>query len=320
MTTLNWGIIGLGGIARQFVTTAKANVWGVATGHDPARARAFAAEYGIPHAYASLAAMCDDPAIDVIYVANTHNFHYPDIKTALTAGKHVLAEKAITLNATQLAELIALAASRHLILMEAQTTYHLPLYPALAAFREAHHVGRLKAIQASIGERVPVDMYGRFYDPKLAGGALLDMGIYPLSLIRALMTATPELTASQVEMSATGVDLDESFLLNNANREQASFHATLLARLPNRAIATYENGYFLFNDANRTDSATYYPLAGEPEVIQAGDAKLAMAYEVQDMQHAVATGENPTLAWTVDTMAIMTAARKAWGLRYPAEA
>ncbi|WP_204123045.1 Gfo/Idh/MocA family protein [Lacticaseibacillus mingshuiensis] len=321
MTTYNWGIIGTGRIADYFaeVFPTSQHLYGVAAHKDDGRAAAFAAKHKMAHAYPDYASLLADPAIDIVYVATTHNFHYDNIKAALNAGKHVLAEKAITLNEAQLDELVLLAAQRRLILMEAQTIYHMPLYHALDEFKAAHQLGRPKMIQVAFGTHVPNEPEDRLLNPQLAGGAMLDIGIYALSFARRFMTESPTLLATQMVPTATGVDDRSSLLLTTAHQEQAQIALALQTNLPNRGVVAYENGYLTITDYGRATTAIFTGLDGKNQQIEAGDNSLAFVYEIEDMANAVTTGSDPTLRWTCDTITIITAARRAWGVTYPDE-
>ncbi|WP_262316102.1 Gfo/Idh/MocA family protein [Lacticaseibacillus parakribbianus] len=316
--THNWGIIGLGGIGSQFAAALPKDqtLYGVAA-HDFERAQAFAAKYHAQHAFTDYAALFADPNIDIVYVATTHNFHYENIKQALEAGKNVLAEKAITENLAQLDELIALAASRQLILMEAQTIYHMPLYPQL--IETAKDLGKLKTINVMFGSFAQGKPNARLYDSKLGGGAMLDIGVYALSFARRFLTATPHLVATQWTPTASGVDGQSTLLLNNANNEMVTVALNLEARMPKLGTVAYEGGYYSVLEYPRSQEATFTDPDKLSQVILAGEGAKALAYEAHDMAQAVETGENPTLTWTRDVMAIMTAARKAWGFSYPNE-
>ncbi|WP_125705585.1 Gfo/Idh/MocA family protein [Lacticaseibacillus daqingensis] len=320
MTTYNWGIIGLGGIGSQFAAHLPKDqtLYGVAA-HDPARAAAFAKQYHAQHAFADYAALFADPKIDIVYVATTHNFHYENIKAALTAGKHVLAEKAIVLNLTQLDELIALAAAKNLILMEAQTIYHMPLYPTLTAFAQRQQLGQLKTIDVTFGSYAKGKPNSRLYDPALGGGAMLDIGVYALSFARRFLSAAPKLVATQWTPTTTGVDGQSVLMLNNANHEMVNVALNLEARMPKRGVVAYSEGYFTVDQYPRSQEAIFTTPDQLNAPITADLTEDALAYEATDMAEAVTTGVNPTLAWTRDVMAIMTEARTAWGFRYPNE-
>lgn len=320
MTHYNWGIVGLGRIAAQFSANfpASQSLTAVAAS-DLTRAQAFAKAHQVPRAYGSYAELFADPTVDIVYVATTHNFHYRDIKAALLAGKHVLAEKAITLNSTELDELIELAADKQLILMEAQTIYHMPLYPELVAFASTNQLGKLRTIQVSFGSKVPYDPKDRLLNPALAGGALLDIGVYALSFVRRFMTATPKLLATTMVTADTGVDDQSSFLLTNANNEQATVVLNLQAKMPKLGMVAYEGGFFTVDQYPRSQEAQFTAPDLMQQVIEAGQTEQAFQYEIEDMAKAVETGDNPTLAWTQDVMAIMSEAREQWGFKYPEE-
>ncbi|MCH4056941.1 MAG: Gfo/Idh/MocA family oxidoreductase [Lactobacillaceae bacterium] len=323
MTNYNWGIIGPGRIAVNFCEQFPEGqtLYGVASAHSLAKAQTLATEFKIPHVYPSHEALLADPKIDVVYIATTNNAHYENIKAALAAGKHVLAEKPVTLNSAQLAELNQLAADKKLILMEAQTIYHMPLYQRLLEVVQEKKLGNLKSVQASLGMHVDLaDKTGRLLNLDLAGGALLDLGIYALSFARRFMTATPKLEKTVMIPAETGVDDGSVAIISNANQELGSFSFSLSARGPEVGYAVYERGYFIVNHYLRPEQAIFVDgETDQQQVITAGENKRAMGYEVLDMATAVETGTNPTASWTVDTMALMTAMRQEWGLVYPDE-
>jgi predicted dehydrogenase len=239
---------------------------------------------------------------------------------ALQAGKHVLSEKAITMSSTQLAIAKEVAASNHLILAEAMTLYHMPLYERLHDFAAERHLGDLKMIQASFGSFKEPDPTNRFFNPDLAGGALLDIGVYALAFVEEFLTATPYLTGTTMHRFSSGVDESSTITLRTANDELATVALTFRAKMPKRGIVAYENGYFTVDTYPRADTATFTDNEGHTETITAGDSTNAMNYEIADMQKMVA-GElrNTSLAKTTDVMAIMTAARTQWDFRYPFE-
>ncbi|KRM73092.1 Gfo/Idh/MocA family protein [Lacticaseibacillus brantae] len=318
MSQYRFGIVGLGRIAHSFAKAfPKDQQLVAAAARDLPRAQAFAEQYQLPKAYGSYDEMFADPDIDAVYIATPHNFHYAQIKAALLAGKHVLAEKSITLNLGELDDLIAIAHERNLILMEAQTIYHMPLYPAL--MEKAKTLGQLKTIQVSFGSYAPNRPDDRLLNPNLAGGALLDIGVYALSFARRFMTATPKLVATEMTKTTTGVDGQSSFLLTDEHHEQVTVALNLQAKMPKQGIVAYEEGFFTVDQYPRSQNATFFTPDLTPDLIEAGQTSQALAYEVDDFAQAIATGNNPTLAWTRDVMTIMTQARQRWGFNYPNE-
>jgi predicted dehydrogenase len=321
MTKYNWGIIGLGRIAStfaQFFPNEDQTLYGAAA-RDLNRATTFAQTHNIPHAYGSYADLYNDPNIDVVYIATPHPFHYQQIKDALLAGKHVLAEKSITLNSTELEELVALAASKHLILMEAQTIYHMPLYGTLLEFAHDHDLGALKTIQVTFGSSVPFAPDDRLLNANLGGGALLDIGVYALSFARRFTKAPLELVATQMTETSTGVDGQSSFLLRTADGVQITVALNLQAKMPKQGLVAYTNGFFTVDQYPRADAATFTTPDLTASMITAGDRTTALANEVRDFAQAIQTGQNPTLAWTENVMDIMTQAREKWHFKFPNE-
>lgn len=320
--TYRWAIVGLGNIAHSFVKyfdQPDGEIYAVCS-RSQAKASAFAAVHDIPKAYGNLDELLADDQVDIVYVATPHNYHIDTILPALRADKHVLSEKAITMSSTQLAIAKEVAASNHLILAEAMTLYHMPLYERLHDFAAERHLGDLKMIQASFGSFKEPDPTNRFFNPDLAGGALLDIGVYALAFVEEFLTATPYLTGTTMHRFSSGVDESSTITLRTANDELATVALTFRAKMPKRGIVAYENGYFTVDTYPRADTATFTDNEGHTETITAGDSTNAMNYEIADMQKMVA-GElrNTSLAKTTDVMAIMTAARTQWDFRYPFE-
>lgn len=321
MVKLNWGIVGLGRIAKSFADNfprIEQNLYGAAA-RDQSRADAFAKEHNVAHAFGSYAAMFADPNVDVVYIATPHPFHYAQIKAALLAGKNVLAEKSITLNSDQLQELIELARSKHLILMEAQTIYHMPLYHTILEHASVNKLGALKTIQVSFGSYAPNKPNDRLLNIALGGGALLDIGVYALSFARRFTDSPLHLLATQMTPTTTGVDGQSSFLLSSGNGTQITVALNLQAKMPKQGLVVFERGFYTVDQYPRADQATFTTPELTRSTVAAGVSADAMAQEVIDMADAVRTGENPTLAWTSNVMDVMTAAREEWGFKYPME-
>ncbi|MEW7075378.1 Gfo/Idh/MocA family protein, partial [Bacillus inaquosorum] len=164
----------------------------------------------------------EDPEVDIIYISTPHNTHINYLRKALAAGKHVLCEKSITLNSEELAEAIQLAEENHVKLAEAMTIFHMPIYRKLSEIVESGKLGPLKVIQMNFGSYKEYDMTNRFFNRNLAGGALLDIGVYALSFVRWFMTSQPTEMVSQVKLAPTGVDEQAGILLTNADGEMAT--------------------------------------------------------------------------------------------------
>jgi len=239
----------------------------------------------------------------------------------LQHGKHILCEKSITLNSEELEEAKQLAEEHHLILAEAMTIYHMPLYKKLYDMTKSGCLGTLKMIQMNFGSYKEYDMSNRFFNPSLAGGALLDIGVYALSFVRWFMSVAPNQIVSQVKMAPSGVDEQAGILLMNSAGEMATVALTLHAKQPKRGMLAFDKGYIEIYEYPRAEKAVItYTEDMHQEVIACGQTDHALRYEILDMEQAVSgMGNEMHLDYTVDVMSIMTEIRKAWGLYYPEE-
>lgn len=325
---LNWATLGCGVIANELANAlAKQGrkLYSVANRtHD--KAITFAQKYGIEKVYNTIDEVFEDPNVDVIYISTPHNTHIAYLRKALACGKHVLCEKSITLNSSELDEAVKLAEDNHVILAEAMTIYHMPLYRKLKAIVDSGELGPLRLIQVNFGSYKEYDMNNRFFNRNLAGGAMLDIGVYSLSLIRMFFSETAEQVSSQVKYAPTGVDEQAGILLMNPAGEMATVTLSLHAKQPKRATISFDKGYIEIFEYPRSMEATItYTEDGHKEVIQEGNTADALYYEVSDMEKAI-FADDPTqiaeftrLPYTIDVMKIMTDIRNEWGMKYPEE-
>ena len=182
MRPIRWGILGCGRIAGKFTADLKlvdGAVLHAAASTDLTRAQEFARTHGFRHAFGSYRELCESE-VDVIYVATPHGLHHSHVRLCLEYGKAVLCEKAFTLNLRQLDELITLARARNIFMMEAFWTRFTPQYMKARQLAESGAIGQIKMVSADFGFRAPVPLAQRLFDPQLGGGALLDIGIYPV--------------------------------------------------------------------------------------------------------------------------------------------
>ncbi|HFI0938754.1 TPA: Gfo/Idh/MocA family protein [Streptococcus suis] len=318
-----WATLGTGVIANELVQALQAmggNLYSVAN-RTYDKGVEFAQKYGIEKVYREIDEVFEDPEVDIIYISTPHNTHINYLRKALKAGKHVLCEKSITLNSEELAEAIQLAEENQVVLAEAMTIFHMPIYRQLSEVIASGKLGELKMIQMNFGSYKEYDMTNRFFNKNLAGGALLDIGVYALSFVRWFMTEKPSQVLSQVKLAPTGVDEQVGILLSNDAGEMATIALTLHAKQPKRGTIAYDKGYIELYEYPRGQKAVItYTEDGSQEVIEAGQTTEALSYEVADMEKAVAGIENTMhLAYTRDVMEIMTQLRKEWGLVYPEE-
>ena len=182
MQTYRWATLGCGVIANelaQALASRGQKLYSVAN-RTHAKAVAFAEKYGIEKVYDQIDDVFADENVDIIYISTPHNTHIQYLRKALAAGKHVLCEKSITLNSDELEEAIRLAEAHHVVLAEAMTLYHMPIYQKLQQKIDTGALGELRLIQMNFGSYKPYDMSNRFFNRNLAGGALLDIGVYAL--------------------------------------------------------------------------------------------------------------------------------------------
>lgn len=244
------------------------------------------------------------------------------MKKALENGKHLLVEKSITLNSQELGEMISFAESKGLILAEAMTIWHIPLYKELWSIIKNGELGRVQMITVNFGSFKEYNMENRFFNRNLAGGAMLDIGVYALSIVRSFMDDAPDKVLSQWKAAPTGVDEQATILLQNSTGQMATVALTMHSKQPKRAMISCEKAYIEIMEFPRAAKAVITDaVTGERREIAAGEAENALYYELTDMENAVMTGkaDDMKLCYTKDVMSVMTALRNDWGLVYPEE-
>lgn len=315
MKNYNWGIIGLGEIATSFAESFQqenSKITAVAS-RTLAKAEAFAIEHGIQSAYGSFEALLADETIDIIYVAVPNRQHIEHILKALSAGKHVLCEKAITMNSDELAEAMKLAEEKELILAEAMTIFNMPLYQELRSQIDTKRFGKLKMIQAPFGSYKEPDPSNRFFNPDLAGGALLDIGTYAVSFARWFFTSQPAVIASVMQPFSTGVDEQSATILQNQAQEMATIALSFQAKMPKQGVVAFENAYIVINDYPRADEAKIFFNDGTVETIVSGDSTQALNYEITNMIEIIeGKRTNRSLFLTKDVIALLDQMQQNW--------
>lgn len=264
----------------------------------------------------------EDEAVDIIYITSPHNTHYEFMKKALEHGKHILVEKSITLNSRELDEMIALAAEKKLVLAEAMTIWHMPIYKKLWEIVQSGQLGKVQIITMNFGSFKEYNMSNRFFNMNLAGGAMLDIGVYALSIVRSFMEEKPEDIVSQWKASPTGSDEQATILLKNKQEQMATVALSMHSKQPKRAMISCEKGYIEIMEYPRADKAVIVDAeSGERTEIESGETANALYYEMMDMEQAVRSGDasNMQLQYSKDVMDIMTKLRKDWGMKYPGE-
>ncbi|KDA05997.1 oxidoreductase [Microbacterium sp. CH12i] len=236
MTGLRWGILATGGIAHAFASDLRtAGLDLVAVGsRSQESADAFAAEFDIAHAHASYEALVTDPDVDIIYVSTPHPMHHAGAKLALENGKHVLVEKAFTLNQGEAEDLQRIAAERGLLAMEAMWTRYLPHMIRIRELIASGALGEIRAVTADHTQLLPSDPEHRLNNLALGGGALLDLGIYPVSFIWDILGAPTSIKAT-ARLLDTGADAEVATLMTHEGGALSTSLSSSRAAGPNTA-------------------------------------------------------------------------------------
>jgi len=323
MNRLNWAILGPGTIAKEFakaLNQVEGRIYAVGS-RKLTRAEEFAKEYGVEKAYGDYSQMLKDDKIDVVYISTPHSNHYEYIIKSLRNGKHVLCEKAITVNYQQLSDILELAQKKNLVVAEAMTIYHMPLYKKLREIIDAGKIGKVKMLQVSFGSCKEYDINNRFFNKDLAGGALLDIGTYALSFARFFLSSQPQEILTTVKEFETGVDEQSAIILKNNDEELAVVNLSMRAKMPKRGVIGGEKGFITVDNYPRAEKAVItYTADGSQEVIEVGKTAKALEYEVEDMSdYIIKQSSKETLDLSIDVMEIMTKVREEWGITYPFE-
>ncbi|MFJ4572737.1 Gfo/Idh/MocA family protein [Streptomyces sp. NPDC088846] len=327
---VRWGVLATGGIAATFTedlrTMPDAEVVAVASRTDTS-AKAFAQRFGIPRAYGSWAELAADDDVDVVYVATPHSAHREATALCLEAGKHVLCEKAFTLNAREADELVKLARDRGLFLMEAMWTYCNPVIRRMTELVRDGAVGDIRTVQADFGFAGDFGPGHRLRDPALGGGALLDLGVYPVSFAHLLL-GEPDRVQADALLSPEGVDLNTAMLLSWSQAgASALLNCSIVGDTPMTATITGTKGRIDF------PHGFFYPErfvlhrpGREPEEFTAGAAGAGlrgMQFEQAEVARALRAGETESplvpLDGSLAVMRTLDAVRDRIGVRYPAD-
>lgn len=328
--TVRWGILGTGKIARAFATALRDTpgaILAAVASRDGATARAFAAEFDAEvdaiAAYGSYQDLANAADIDLIYIATPHPMHAENALMALAAGKGVLCEKAFTVNRREAGEVVALARSKNLFLMEAMWSRFMPALAEVRKVIASGAIGTPTHLTADFGFAAPEDPAHRVINRALGGGALLDLGIYPLSLATAILGPVRAVRASAV-MGPTGVDLHTDFLLTHDSGALSNCSCSLRARTPCELTVSGALGHVRMNSQfHRTRSISVALTDGTAYDVQTPFLGNGYVHEIIEAQRCFRAGllESPgmTHAETLALMGVMDDVRGQIGLRYAAD-
>jgi predicted dehydrogenase len=291
---LRWGILGTGLIARTFATDLRLTDSGVAAAvgsRSQESADRFADEFGIEARHAAYESLVADPSVDIVYVATPHPSHRENAILALRAGKPVLVEKPFAMNAAEAAEIVAVAREENLFAMEAMWTRFLPHVVQIREWLAAGVLGDLVTVTADHGQWFAEDPKFRLFAPELGGGALLDLGIYPVSFA-SMILGSPDRIAAVIDPAFTGDDAQTSMVFGYANGAQAVLTCTLRAKSPTRAaIVGTEARIEVDGDFYAPASMALLPRDGEPTRIESTHEGRGLRHQVDEVARRLAAGD-----------------------------
>ena len=324
---VGWGILATGGIAGLFTRDLLRHGHRVSAvgSRSLGRAQEFASEHGIEVAHSSYEALVADDSVDVVYVATPHNLHAAHALLALEAGKHVLVEKAFTLNAAQAATVVDQAARRGLLVMEAMWTRFLPHMAFVHDVIEDGLLGEIRSLHADHSQHLPTDPAHRLNDHAVGGGALLDLGVYPVSFAHDVLGRPHEVQA-MATMTGTGVDASVATLMRHADDAVSTTYSTMRTRGPNTATVLGTEGR-LDLDATWYAPTTVTLKRPDGAVAERYTSRVSgrgMQYQAREVERLLSTGRTVSSvmppAASVEVMQTLDMVRHAIGLSYPDEA
>ncbi|RME51029.1 MAG: gfo/Idh/MocA family oxidoreductase [Caldilineae bacterium] len=326
MKPIRWGILGPGNIAKKFATglaaLEDADLLAVAS-RSRERADAFADQFGAPRRYTAYEDLVNDPDVDIIYVATPHSYHMEHTLLSLDAGKPVLCEKPFAINAKQAQRMVDRAQEQGLFLMEAMWTRFLPHMQALKRRIEDGQIGQVRIIEADFCFNSRVNPASRLYDPALGGGALLDVGVYPVSLAH-WMLGDPARVATLAHLGETGVDEIAGMLLGYPEGALAVLTTAIRANTHHTATISGATGRIVVHERWWAPATfTVFRDGHEPEHVEPPLQGNGYNYQAAACMACLREGrqESDVMPWS-DTLAIMRLLdqlRAEWGLRYPME-
>lgn len=322
---MNIAILGAGGIANTLADTMnkmpEVNLYAVAA-RDLDRAKAFACKNGVEKAYGSYEEMLSDDGVELLYIATPHSHHYEHMKMCIEHGKNVLCEKAFTINATQAREIKELANAKHVYVAEAIWTRYMPSRSLINEVIKSGIIGEPKMLTANL--HYVISHVERLVDPNLAGGALLDVGIYCLNFALMHFGTGIEKIESSVQMTDTGVDGMESLTIFYKDGKMAVLNAGMYSRSDRKGIIYGDKGYMVVENINNPQNISVYNVCDE--LIKHIDVPSQISgyeYEIIEAINSIKDGkvesESMPLSDTIHVMEIMDNIRKDWGFIYPME-
>ncbi|MBC8570729.1 Gfo/Idh/MocA family protein [Zongyangia hominis] len=323
---IKWGILGTGTIATKFCTglcaLQDAQIYAVGS-RTQASADRFARRFAISKAYGSYEALASDPEVDVIYIATPHTFHMENALLCLSHNKPVLCEKPFALNAAQAEKVFDLARQKNLFVMEAFWTRFQPLATELLSRLSSGEFGAVRSVSAAFGFEEELGPQGRLLNKNLAGGALLDVGIYTLSYAGMIFGEAPSSLTSVARIGDTGVDEQNAILTQYPSGGIGCLQSAVTADIPNDAQIIATKARVDIPEFWHAETAYVFPKEGQPYEIHLPFMKNGYEYEAMEVMDCLRQGkvESDILPWshTLQIMELLDRCREQWGLQYPQE-
>jgi len=323
---IRWGIMGPGNIAHKFASGLSllkdANLYAVGS-RTLDKSQIFGDKYGIPKRYGSYEELANDKEVDAIYIATPHPFHKENAMMCLKAGKAVLCEKPFTVNSQDAAEVITLARESGIFLMEAMWNRFLPAMVKLREWLAEGLIGEVRMLTADFGFRTGVTNESRLFNPTLAGGALLDVGIYTLSLASMVFGVQPSRIAAMAHIGETGVDEQSSMTLGYDGGQLAQLSSAIRTETPQGATIIGTLGYIYIPGFWHAANATVHIKGKEPQSFEIPFEGIGYQYEAQEVMNCLREGRTESkimpLQESLDIMRTMDKVREQCGLKFPIE-
>ena len=327
MQEIKWGIIGCGGIAGMFASSLSCLENGrllAGASRASGRAAEFAEKHGVERVYTDYESLVSDSDVDAVYIATTHNFHFENVKLCLEHGKHVLCEKPFTVNAAQTQELIALAYENHLFLMEAVWTRFLPAIVKLRELLADGVIGEVLTVKADFSIAGEFGVEHRLRSKALAGGALLDLGIYPVTFASVVFGEQPSRIQSSVILGDTGVDDRSFYLFEYEGGQCAQLSSSFTHYAPTEALVCGSEGYIRIPWFLAAQELQIHHGDEPPEIIKLPYAEGEnFTFEIAHAMECITAEQTESdimpLSETLAIMQTMDTLRGQWGLEYPGE-
>jgi len=328
MSKLRWGIFGTGQITNNFskilIEMGDEVALSAVASRSIETAVAFAEKYNIPKAFGSYEEMAESADVDIIYIATPHTFHYENMVLCLNNGKHVLCEKPFTVTAQQAKDIFALAKEKNLFVMEAFWTKFFPIFRKIESVLADKTIGDVSVVTVQYGFIPPAEQrLARKMDPALAGGALLDVGVYTIGFVSMLLGYAPKAIESFAALGDKGTDTFSTTIMQYDSGTMAYVSSAIGTVMPLDGWIYGTKGRIHVPNFNRPLHFEVISNAGESSVCEMQPEFTGFEYQIREAQHCIAQGkicsDIMTPQQTIAVMDMMDRIRGIWGMKFPFE-